>query len=114
LRLVARAQAAHVVERLQSGPHGHLPVLSAAAPFRAGGRGGPDNFVDIPPGPLTLRHVYDLYPHPNAVAALLVTGAEVRLWLERSCSQFRQINLQAQDAPLLDPDFPSFNFDTID
>ena len=114
LRLVARAQAAHVIERLQSGPHGHLPVLSAAAPFHAGGRGGPDNFVDIPPGPLTLRHVYDLYPHPNAVAALLVTGAEVRLWLERSCSQFRQIDLHAQDAPLLDPDFPSFNFDTIE
>ena len=114
LRLVARAQAAHVTEKLQGGPYSHLPVLSAAAPFHAGGRGGPDNFVDIPPGPLTLRHVYDLYPHPNAVAALLVTGAELRLWLERSCSQFRQIDLQAQDEPLLDSDFPSFNFDTIE
>ncbi len=114
LRLVACAQAAHVAQALAGGPYAHLPILSAAAPFHAGGRGGPDNFVDIPAGPLTLRHVYDLYPHPNAVAALLVTGAELRLWLERSFSQFRQIAPRAQDAPLLDPDFPSFTFDTID
>ena len=114
LRLVACAQAAHVAQALAGGPYAHLPILSAAAPFHAGGRGGPDNFVDIPAGPLTLRHVYDLYPHPNAVAALLVTGGELRLWLERSFSQFRQIAPRAQDAPLLDPDFPSFTFDTID
>jgi 2',3'-cyclic-nucleotide 2'-phosphodiesterase/3'-nucleotidase len=114
VRLVARAQAAHVAERLAGGPYAHLPILSAAAPFHAGGRGGPDNFVDIPAGPLTLRHVYDLYPHPNTVAALRVTGAQLRLWLERSFSQFRQIAPRAQDAPLLDPDFPSFTFDTMD
>lgn len=114
LGLVARAQAAHVAQSLVDGPYAHLPILSAAAPFHAGGRGGPDNFVDIPPGPLTLRHVYDLYPHPNTVAALLVTGAQVRLWLERSFSQFPQIAPHAQDTPLLDPDFPSFNFDTIE
>ena len=114
LRLIARAQAAHVAQALSGGPYDHLPVLSAAAPFHAGGRGGPDNFVDIPAGPLTLRHVFDLYPHPNAVAALLVRGADLRLWLERSFSQFPQIAPQAQDTPLLDPDFPSFNFDTIE
>lgn len=114
LRLIARAQAAHVAQALSGGPYAHLPILSAAAPFHAGGRGGPDNFVDIPAGPLTLRHVYDLYPHPNAVAALLVTGAELRLWLERSFGQFLQIAPQAQDVPLLNPDFPSFNFDTIE
>jgi len=114
LRLVARAQAAHVTRALADSPYAHLPVLSAAAPFHAGGRGGPDNFVEIPPGPLTLRHVYDLYPHPNSIAALLVTGAELRIWLERSFSQFTQIALGAQDWPLIDPDFPSFTFDTIE
>jgi 2',3'-cyclic-nucleotide 2'-phosphodiesterase/3'-nucleotidase len=36
------------------------------------------------------------------------------LWLERSFSQFPQIAPHAQDTPLLDPDFPSFNFDTIE
>jgi len=114
VRLVARAQAAQVSAALAGGPYAHLPVLSAAAPFHGGGRGGPDNFVDIPPGPLTLRHVYDLYPHPNTIAALLVTGAELKAWLERSFSQFTQITPGAQDWPLLDPDFPSFTFDTIE
>lgn len=114
LRLVARAQAAHVARALAGGPYAHLPVLSAAAPFHAGGRGGPENFVEIPAGPLTLRHVYDLYPHPNAIAALLVTGADLRAWLERSFSQFNQIAPGAQDRLLLHPDFPSFNFDTIE
>lgn len=113
-RLVARAQAAHVARALRDGPHSGLPVLSAAAPFHAGGRGGPDNYVDIPPGPLKLRHIYDLYPHPNVTAALRVTGADLHLWLERSFSQFRQIAPCSQDVPLLDEDFPSFNFDTVD
>jgi 2',3'-cyclic-nucleotide 2'-phosphodiesterase/3'-nucleotidase len=113
-RLVARAQAAHVARALRDGPYADLPVLSAAAPFHAGGRGGPDNYVDIPPGPLKLRHIYDLYPHPNVTAALRVTGADLYLWLERSFSQFRQIAPCSQDAPLLDDDFPSFNFDTVD
>ena len=114
LRLVAQAQAAHVARALAEGPYAHLPLLSAAAPFHAGGRGGAENYVDIPLGPLTQRHVFDLYPHPNTVAAVLATGADLRLWLERSFSQFRQITRQAQDAALLDPDFPSFNFDTIE
>jgi 2',3'-cyclic-nucleotide 2'-phosphodiesterase/3'-nucleotidase len=45
---------------------------------------------------------------------LLVTGAELKAWLERSFSQFTQIAPGAQDWPLLDPDFPSFTFDTIE
>jgi 2',3'-cyclic-nucleotide 2'-phosphodiesterase/3'-nucleotidase len=114
VRLIARAQAGHVAARLQGGPYAHLPLLSAAAPFHAGGRGGPENFIAIPPGPLVLRHALDLYPHPNTVAAVIVTGNEVALWLERSFSLFHQITPGAQDAPLINPDFPSFNFDLIE
>ena len=114
VRLVAAAQAAHVERALRSGPYAGLPLVSAAAPFHAGGRGGPDNYSHIDPGPLLMRHAFDLYPHPNTIAALRVTGAELALWLERSFSQFRQVSPGAQDAPLLDPDFPSFNFDTLE
>ena len=91
-----------------------MPLISAAAPFHAGGRGGPDNYTHIATGPLVMRHAFDLYPHPNSLAALRVTGAELRLWLERSFSQFRQITPGAQDVALLDSDFPSFNFDTLE
>lgn len=114
VRLIARAQAAHVAGILAGGPHADLPVLSVAAPFHCGGRGGPENYTHVEAGRLTMRHVFDLYPHPNRVAALLVTGAELRAWLERSFSQFRQVTPGAQDQDLLNPDFPSFNFDMIE
>ena len=114
VRLIARAQADHVARALQAGPYGDLPVLSAAAPFHAGGRGGPENYTCIPAGRLTMRHVFDLYPHPNTIAALLLTGADLNRWLERSFSQFAQVPPGSDGAELLDPDFPSFNFDMIE
>lgn len=114
IRLIARAQAAHVADVLRDGPHAHLPVLSVAAPFHCGGRGGPENYTHVEAGRLSMRHVFDLYPHPNTVAALLLTGAELHGWLERSFSQFRQVIPDAQDQELLDMDFPSFNFDLVE
>lgn len=114
VRLVAQAQAAHVTRALAGTEYAGLPVLSAAAPFRAGGRGGPDNYTLVPEGPLSMRHVADLYPHPNSISALLISGAEAAEWLERSVSLFRQIAPGSKDAELIDPDFASFNFDTLE
>ena len=114
VRLIAAAQTAHVAAKLAGGPYADLPILSAAAPFHAGGRAGPENYAAIPPGKLVMRHAFDLYPHPNTIAALLVTGAELALWLERSFSLFHQIVPGAQDAELIDPHFPSYNFDLIE
>ncbi len=113
LRFLALAQGRHVAEALRDGPMGHLPVLSAVAPFKAGGRGGPGFYVDIPPGDLLLRHVLDLYPHPNTLTALRLTGAEIAQWLERAAGLFKRIPPKAVDHPLIDPEFPAFNFDLI-
>ncbi|MFT4150792.1 MAG: bifunctional 2',3'-cyclic-nucleotide 2'-phosphodiesterase/3'-nucleotidase [Paracoccaceae bacterium] len=113
LRLVAEAQAAHVARALRGTAAGDLPLLSAVAPFKAGGRAGPENYTDIPPGPLAMRHAAELYLHPNTLVALRVTGAELTDWLERGAGIFRQIAPGSREAHLLDPDFPSFNFDTI-
>ena len=55
----------------------------------------------------------DLYIHPNSPVALRMTGAEVALWLERAVSLFHQITPGAVDAPLIDLDFPAYNFDMI-
>ena len=114
VRIVAQAQANHVKAALCGTAWADLPIVSAAAPFHAGGRGGPENYTFIEAGPLTMRHAFDLYPHPNKIAAITVNGEELRLWLERSFSQFFQIAPGAKDADLIDPDFPSFNFDTIE
>ena len=51
---------------------------------------------------------------PNTVRAVRITGAEVREWLERSAGMFNQITPGEADQVLLNPDFPSYNFDVID
>lgn len=113
LRLVAAAQRAQVVEALAGGEYCGLPVLSAVAPFKTGGRGGVGNYSDIPAGDLALRHLADLYLYPNTVHAVKVSGATVATWLERAAGIFRQVLPGQKDQPLIDPDFPSYNFDTI-
>jgi len=113
LRLVAQAQAHRLAQALADGPYRDLPLVSAVAPFKAGGRGGPENYTNIPAGPLRARHVGDLYLHPNSLTGLRLSGADLAQWLERSVSLYRQIAPDAQDAPLIDDRFPSFNFDVI-
>lgn len=113
LHVVAAAQAAHVRARLAGGPLDRLPVLASVAPFKAGGRAGPDHVTDIPPGPLRARHLSDLYIHPNRIAALLLTGAEVAAWLEQGARQFLTVPPGAQDAELIDPETPAFAFETV-
>jgi len=114
VRAIARAQSAHVIRALAGTPYADLPMLSAAAPFRAGGRGGPGNYSFVRMGDLTMRHIPDLYMHPNTLTALQISGADVARWLERSASLYHRITPGAADQPLIDPDFPSFNFDSID
>jgi 2',3'-cyclic-nucleotide 2'-phosphodiesterase/3'-nucleotidase len=92
----------------------HLPILSAAAPFKAGGRGGPEYYTDVPAGDIAIKNVADLYLYPNTLQAVLITGADVKEWLERSAGIFNQIAPGGVDQTLLDPSFPSYNFDVID
>lgn len=113
VQVVARAQRDHVAQAMRGTRHEGLPVLSAAAPFRAGGRGGPGFYTDIPAGELALRHLSELYPFPNLIRALLLTGAGVAEWLERSASAFRRIEPGRPDQPLVDEGFPSYDVDSI-
>jgi 2',3'-cyclic-nucleotide 2'-phosphodiesterase/3'-nucleotidase len=113
MALIAAAQIEHAGLRLRGTPHEGLPVLAAVSPFKAGGRGGPGFYTVIPAGPLTMRDIADLYLYPNQFRALRLTGAEVIAWLERGAAQFARVPPGAQDAPLIDPDFPSHNFDVM-
>lgn len=114
LRVVAQAQRDYVARRLTDPDLKGLPILSAVAPFKAGGRAGPAGYTDIPAGPLALRHIADLYAFPNAIAALCLTGAEIMEWLERSASAFNRVRPGSTGTPLRDPDFPGYNFEVID
>lgn len=113
-RLIAAAQADHVRRTLDPEVIDGRPILSAAAPFRSGGRSLHEAVTDIPPGPLTLRHLTDIYPHPNTVIALAMTGQDIADWLERAVHQFRPIPPGSVDADLIDGDSPAFDFDLID
>jgi 2',3'-cyclic-nucleotide 2'-phosphodiesterase/3'-nucleotidase len=114
VQIVSNAQIWYVRRMLAGGPYADLPVLSAAAPFKAGGRGGPDYYTDVPAGPLAIKNVADLYLYPNTVRAVLVDGAGVKEWLERSAGIFNRIDPVGGDQPLIDARFPSFNFDILD
>ena len=92
-----------------------LPVLSAAAPFKSGGRSGPEAYTDVKAGPIAIKDVADIYLYPNTVRAVKVTGAQVREWLERSAGLFNRIDpAKADEQELINPAFPAFNFDVID
>ena len=114
VQIVSNAQLWYVEQMMEGTEHEGLPILSAAAPFKAGGRGGPDYFTDVPAGDVAIKNVADLYLYPNTVRAVRITGAQVKEWLERSAGMFNRIEPGATDATLLNPDFPSYNFDVID
>ena len=114
VQIVSQAQTWYIGEMMKGTPYEGLPILSAAAPFKAGGRGGPEYYTDVPAGDVAIKNVADLYLYPNTVRAVKVTGAEVKDWLERSAGMFNQVTPGSTDQPLLNPEFPSYNFDVID
>jgi 2',3'-cyclic-nucleotide 2'-phosphodiesterase/3'-nucleotidase len=113
LRLIAEAKADHVRTLLAGRPEAALPVLSTARPYRCGGLGGPLNYTDIAAGPLSIRHVFDLYPFPNTLRAAFVDGRVLRHRLERSAALLRRIRPGGQDQPLVDPEVPGFSYESI-
>jgi 2',3'-cyclic-nucleotide 2'-phosphodiesterase / 3'-nucleotidase len=116
VQLVNEAQRAHAAPLAAARPDlAALPVLSAAAPFKCGGRSGPYFYTDIAAGPLAIKDVADIYPYPNSLRVVRVDGATLREWLERSASIFRRIDPSVRDEqPLLGPAFAAYNFDVID
>ena len=114
VQIVSNAQMWYIEQMLADTEYAGLPLLSAAAPFKAGGRGGPDYYTDVPVGDVAIKNVADLYLYPNTIRAVKITGAQLKDWLERSAGMFNQITAGEQDQTLLNPDFPSYNFDVID
>jgi 2',3'-cyclic-nucleotide 2'-phosphodiesterase/3'-nucleotidase len=118
IQIVNAAQKAYVEKFIQGDPDlDGIPVLSAAAPFKAGGRkNDPSGYTEVESGQLTFSNAADLYLYPNTLVALKVTGKEVKEWLECSAGQFNQIDVNSTDAQgLINWDgFRTYNFDVID
>ena len=114
VQIVSQAQIWYIKDMLKETEHKGLPVLSAAAPFKSGGRGGPDYYTDVPAGDVAIKNVADLYLYPNTVQAVAITGAQVKEWLEMSAGIFNTVEPGKADQVLINADFPSYNFDVID
>ncbi|MCA0970849.1 bifunctional 2',3'-cyclic-nucleotide 2'-phosphodiesterase/3'-nucleotidase [Halobacillus litoralis] len=114
VQIVNDAQKAYVEKYIQGTELDGLPVLSAAAPFKAG-RDGVGDFTDIPAGGLAIKDTTSLYKYPNTVKAVRINGEQVIEWLEWSAGQFNQIDADSsEEQELVNRDFRSYNFDVID
>ena len=118
VQIVAEAQKWYAEQKLPQDLQG-MPLLSAAAPFKAGGRysdSDSDQYVQVDKGDLAVKDAADLYLYPNTMVALKITGSELKEWLECSANQFNQIDPTSTDSQsLINRDgHPTYNYDSID
>ncbi len=122
VELVAQAQKAYAKKKIAEGQtelqaHKDLPILSAAAPFKAGGRSFDDatNYVDIKAGDLKIKDLANLYIYDNTVSILKINGAQVKEWLEMTSGMFNTIDVNSSDEQqLFNSNYRSYNFDSIE
>lgn len=115
LSLVNVAQRDYVEKYIHANlpQYAQLPVLSAAAPFKAG-FGGPNDYTDVPAGPLAINNAADLYLYPNTLSAVKIDGAGVKAWLEKSAQWFNRIDpRETGPQEFVNRHFPTYNFDVI-
>jgi 2',3'-cyclic-nucleotide 2'-phosphodiesterase/3'-nucleotidase len=115
VQIINEAQAWYAEEIMKSTPYADLPILSAAAPFKAGGRQGPGYYTNVAAGPLAIKNIADLYVYSNTIVIVKASGADLREWLEMSAGQFNRIDPAVQDEQfLINETFPTYNYDVID
>ncbi|WP_096439524.1 bifunctional 2',3'-cyclic-nucleotide 2'-phosphodiesterase/3'-nucleotidase [Alteribacter populi] len=112
VQLVNDAQLDYMEQNFSGTEYEDMPMLSAAAPFRAG-RGG--DYTNVEAGEIAIRDVNDIYVYPNTLHVVKVNGTELDKWLEHSSANFLQIDPDSsEDQYLVNTDFASYNFDTIE
>ncbi|MFF9333299.1 bifunctional metallophosphatase/5'-nucleotidase [Streptomyces albogriseolus] len=80
--LISKVQEDVVREALAGTEYASLPVLSQASPF--------SRTSEIPAGEVTVRDLSSLYVYDNTLVAKVLTGAQVRAYLEYSAAYFVQ------------------------
>ncbi|MFJ4082340.1 bifunctional metallophosphatase/5'-nucleotidase [Streptomyces iakyrus] len=106
--LINHIQADTVKQALAGTEHAALPVLSQAACFSRSAR--------IPAGEVTIRDVAGLYVFENTLEARLMTGAQMKAYLEYSANYF----VQTAPGAAVDPakltnanGTPDYNYDVV-
>ena len=115
IQIVNQAQAAYVKDYVAANlpQYKSLPVLSVSAPFKSGFAGGTD-YTDVASGDLAIFNAADLYLYANTIQAVVVTGADLKAWLEKAATRFNTIDPTLTTAQSLVSTFPGYNFDVLD
>ncbi|MCU0293634.1 MAG: bifunctional metallophosphatase/5'-nucleotidase [Thermoanaerobaculaceae bacterium] len=71
--------------------------------------------LEVPAGPLPVRMLHGLYPYPNTLVMVQVTGAQVKDILEHAVRGWQGLDCaRPQGCTLLrDPRLPYYNYDTL-
>ena len=107
LDYINKVQADTVAAALAGTEYASLPVLSIAAPF--------SRTALFPAGEVKIKDVAGLYIYDNTLEAVVLTGTEVKAYLEYSAKFFVTL---APDAPvdpatISNPAIPDYNYDII-
>ncbi|MCG6493092.1 bifunctional UDP-sugar hydrolase/5'-nucleotidase [Kitasatospora sp. A2-31] len=106
--LIGRVQADVVKEALAGGQYAGLPVIAQAAPFNRTAR--------IPAGQVKLRDAAGLYIYENTLEARILTGAQLKDYLEFSARYFNQLapGAPVDKATLTNAqNTPDYNYDSL-
>ncbi|MFG1780109.1 bifunctional metallophosphatase/5'-nucleotidase [Micromonospora sp. NPDC049048] len=107
LDFINHVQTEVVGQALAGTSYADLPVLSIAAPF--------SRTAVFPAGDVKIRDVAGLYVFDNTLEAVVLSGAEVRTYLEYSAKYFRTLAPGAPVDPttISDPAVPDYNYDVV-
>ncbi|WP_448810408.1 bifunctional metallophosphatase/5'-nucleotidase [Agromyces bauzanensis] len=106
LDYVNAVQTATVAAAVAGTPEAALPIVSIAAPF--------NRAATFPAGQVTIKDVAGLYIYDNTLLASILTGAQIKDYLEYSAKYFVQV---APDAPVAPATWtnnlgtPDYNYD---
>jgi len=107
LDYINKVQTDTVAAALAGGQYAALPVLSIAAPF--------SRTALFPAGDVKIKDVAGLYIYDNTLEAVVLTGAEVKAYLEYSAKYFVTLapGAPVDPATINDPAVPDYNYDTL-
>ncbi|MEU8316444.1 5'-nucleotidase C-terminal domain-containing protein [Micromonospora sp. NPDC049033] len=107
LDFINHAQTEVVTEALAGGEYAGLPVLSIAAPF--------SRTAVFPQGDVRIRDVAGLYVYDNTLEAVVLTGAEVKAYLEYSAKYFKTfpVGTTVDVENINDTNVPDYNYDVF-
>ncbi|WP_435207848.1 bifunctional metallophosphatase/5'-nucleotidase [Micromonospora sp. bgisy143] len=107
LDFINHVQTEVVGAALAGTAYADLPVLSIAAPF--------SRTAVFPAGDVKIRDVAGLYVYDNTLEAVVLSGAEVRAYLEYSAKYFRTVapGTTVDPEQISDPAVPDYNYDVI-